>query len=310
MKRILVTGGAGFVGSHLCEALLKKNYFVICLDDLSTGSLENIRHLQKDPNFQFQQHDVTIPIQVTADEIYSLACPASPKSYQSRPVETAKTSVLGSINMLELARQNQARILLASTSEVYGDPEVHPQPETYYGHVNVMGPRSCYDESKRCAETFFYDYRRQYGVKTKVARIFNTYGPRMQLNDGRVVSNFIVQALQNKKISIYGDGTQTRSFCYVSDLVDGLIQFMEYSDDFAGPLNMGSENEIAMKELAMKVMAIAQKKTELIFEALPSDDPRRRKPDLRLIQEKLGWTASTSLDEGLRKTVEFFKTQL
>jgi UDP-glucuronate decarboxylase len=306
MSRVLVTGGAGFLGSHLCDRLLQEGNDVICVDNLFTGSKDNIRHLLSNPNFEFIRHDVTEPLQVEVDQIYSLACPASPVHYQYDPVKTAKTSVLGAMNMLELARRVKARILQASTSEVYGDPAVHPQPESYRGNVNPIGIRSCYDEGKRMAETLFFDYNRQYGVDIRVIRIFNTYGPRMNKNDGRVVSNFIVQALKNENITIYGDGTQTRSFCYVDDLIEGMYRMMN-QDGFAGPVNIGNPGEFTMLELAQKVIALTASSSKIVYMPLPSDDPTQRKPVIDLAEEKLGWKPTIPLDEGLAKTIEFFK---
>jgi UDP-glucuronate decarboxylase len=306
MSRVLVTGGAGFLGSHLCDRLLQEGNDVICVDNLFTGSKDNIRHLLSDPNFEFIRHDVTEPLQVEVDQIYSLACPASPVHYQYDPVKTAKTSVLGAMNMLELARRVKARILQASTSEVYGDPAVHPQPESYRGNVNPIGIRSCYDEGKRMAETLFFDYNRQYGVDIRVIRIFNTYGPRMNKNDGRVVSNFIVQALKNEDITIYGDGTQTRSFCYVDDLIEGMYRMMN-QDGFVGPVNIGNPGEFTMLELAQKVIALTGSSSKIVYMPLPSDDPTQRKPVIDLAEEKLGWKPTIPLDEGLAKTIEFFK---
>jgi UDP-glucuronate decarboxylase len=309
MARILVTGGAGFIGSHLCETLLGQGHFVICLDNFYTGSSENVSHLLQNPNFELVEHDVCLPFEADVDEIYNLACPASPVHYQADPVRTAKTGLLGAINMLELALKKKAKILQASTSEVYGDPEVHPQPETYWGHVNPVGIRSCYDESKRCAETLFFDYHRQHGLPTKVVRIFNTYGPRMHPNDGRVVSNFIVQALQNIPITIYGDGSQTRSFCFVDDLVSGLVKLME-SNDFTGPVNLGNPEEFRILDLATLVLAMTGSSSQIIFKTLPSDDPRQRKPDITLAKEKLKWSPKILLKEGLSLTIKDFHRRL
>ena len=307
MKRVLVTGGAGFLGSHLCDRLISDGNDVICLDNLFTGSKENIRHLLENPHFEFIRHDVTDPIQLEADQIYNLACPASPPHYQYDPVKTAKTSVYGAIHMLDLAKSKKARILQASTSEVYGDPEVHPQPESYRGCVNTIGIRSCYDEGKRMAETLFFDYHRQYGVEIKVIRIFNTYGPRMNPEDGRVVSNFIVQALRGEDITMYGEGTQTRSFCYVDDLIDGMVRLMNSPAEFTGPVNIGNPGEFTMLELARKVIDMTGSKSQIVFRPLPSDDPLQRKPVISLAKEALGWEPSICLDEGLEKTIGYFK---
>ena len=305
-KKILVTGGAGFLGSHLCEKLLKYGHDVICADNLFTGSKENILHLMDNPYFEFLRHDITFPLFVEVDEIYNLACPASPIHYQYDPVQTTKTSVHGAINMLGLAKRTKAKILQASTSEVYGDPAVHPQTENYFGNVNPVGPRSCYDEGKRCAETLFFDYYREHKLRIKVARIFNTYGPRMHPNDGRVVSNFIVQALQNENITIYGDGSQTRSFCYVDNLIDGLIKLMESSDDFTGPVNIGNPNEFTIKELAEKIIEMTQSTSKLIYKSLPENDPVRRQPDITLAKKILGWEPTVELEEGLTHTINYF----
>ncbi len=310
-KRILVTGGAGFLGSHLCDRLLAAGHEVICADNLFTGTRRNLYHLQGVANFEFIRHDITFPLFVEVDQIYNLACPASPIHYQHDPVQTTKTSVHGSINMLGLAKRVRARILQASTSEVYGDPEVHPQTEEYWGRVNPIGIRSCYDEGKRCAETLFFDYHRQHGVEVKVARIFNTYGPRMHPNDGRVVSNFIVQALQGKPITIYGDGTQTRSFCYVDDLIGGLIALMDSTPaDFPGPVNLGNPTELSVADLARKVIDLAGSKSTIEFRPLPADDPTQRKPDISLAKRMLQWEPTTGLDVGLRATIEFFDGML
>jgi len=314
-KRILVTGGAGFLGSHLCERLLADGADVLCVDNFFTGVKENIAHLLKDPYFELLRHDVTFPLYVEVDEIYNLACPASPVHYQYDPVQTTKTSVHGAINMLGLAKRTGARILQASTSEVYGDPELHPQPESYWGNVNPIGIRSCYDEGKRCAETLFFDYRRQHQLHIKVARIFNTYGPRMLPNDGRVVSNFIVQALQGRDLTIYGDGSQTRSFCYVDDLVDGLIRLMESDDEVTGPINLGNPGEFSIRELAEKVIQLVNKDgrsgfsrdLKIVHEPLPQDDPTQRQPDITKAKEILGWQPKVSLDQGLPKTVDYFR---
>jgi UDP-glucuronate decarboxylase len=306
-KRILVTGGAGFVGSHLCRRLLNEGNEVICLDNFFTGNKENIIDLLPHPYFELIRHDVQEPILLEVDEIYNLACPASPPHYQFDPVATTRTSVLGAINMLDLARKCKAKILQASTSEVYGDPEVHPQPESYRGSVSTTGIRACYDEGKRCAETLFFDYYRQYGVKIKVIRIFNTYGPSMNPNDGRVVSNFIVQALQNHDITMYGDGTQTRSFQYVDDLVEGMIRLMGSPDDFTGPVNIGNPGEFTMLELAQKIIELTASSSQLTFKPLPQDDPLQRQPDITLAKQQLNWEPTINLDEGLKKTIHYFK---
>lgn len=307
-KRILVTGGAGFVGSHLCRRLLNEGNEVVCLDNFFTGDKKNILDLIEDPYFELIRHDVQEPILLEVDEIYNLACPASPPHYQFDPVATTRTSVLGAINMLDLARKCKAKILQASTSEVYGDPEVHPQPESYRGSVSTTGIRACYDEGKRCAETLFFDYYRQYGVKIKVIRIFNTYGSYMNPNDGRVVSNFIVQALQNHDITMYGDGTQTRSFQYVDDLVEGMIRLMGSSDDFTGPVNIGNPNEFTMLELAQKVIELTGSSSQITFKPLPQDDPLQRQPDITLAKQKLNWEPTINLDEGLKKTIQYFQS--
>jgi len=309
--KILVTGGAGFIGSHLCRKLLGEGNEVICLDNFQTGSPDNIADLREEKNFRFIEQDVVVPLQVDAEQIYNLACPASPVHYQSDPVKTTVTSVMGAINVLNLAKDNKAKILQASTSEVYGDPEVHPQPESYWGHVNCIGPRSCYDEGKRAAETLFFDYYRQYQVDIRVVRIFNTYGPAMAINDGRVVSNFIVQALQNKDITIYGDGSQTRSFQYVDDLVTGLIKMMNNGEGFKGPVNLGNPAEFTIKELAEKVLGLIPESTSrIIYKDLPIDDPRQRKPDISLAKDKLAWEPQIKLEEGLKKTIEYFRKKL
>jgi UDP-glucuronate decarboxylase len=306
-KRILVTGGAGFLGSHLCERLLAGGDDVLCVDNFFTGTKKNVEHLLGNPRFELMRHDITFPLYVEVDEIYNLACPASPVHYQYDPVQTTKTSVHGAINMLGLAKRVKARILQASTSEVYGDPAVHPQPEGYWGHVNPIGPRSCYDEGKRCAETLFFDYHRQHKLRIKVARIFNTYGPRMHPNDGRVVSNFIVQALRGEPITIFGDGRQTRSFCYVDDLIGGLIRLMATDDGFTGPVNLGNPGEFSMLELAQKVLMLTGSRSELIHKPLPVDDPMQRRPDIQLAHSVLGWEPVTGLDQGLAKTIAFFR---
>jgi len=305
--RILVTGGAGFLGSHLCDRLLADGHDVLCVDNFYTSTRRNITHLLEHPHFELMRHDVTFPLYVEVDRIYNLACPASPIHYQRDPVQTTKTSVHGAINMLGLAKRTRARILQASTSEVYGDPELHPQPESYWGNVNPIGVRSCYDEGKRCAETLFFDYRRQHGMSVKVARIFNTYGPRMLPNDGRVVSNFIVQALQGRDLTIYGDGSQTRSFCYVDDLVDGLIRLMESDDEVTGPINLGNPGEFSIRELAEKVVALVGSKSKLVYEPLPQDDPTQRRPDIGKAREMLGWEPKVALEQGLPKTVDYFR---
>jgi len=310
MKRILVTGGAGFLGSHLCEALLKTRADVLCVDNLFTGAKDNIRQLLGNARFEFMRHDITFPLYVEVDEIYNLACPASPIHYQFDPVQTTKTSVHGAINMLGLAKRTKARILQASTSDVYGDPEEHPQRETYWGRVNPIGLRACYDEGKRCAETLFFDYYRQHKLEIKVARIFNTYGPRMLPDDGRVVSNFIVQALRSKSITIFGDGKQTRSFCYVTDLIDGLIRLMDSPADFAGPVNLGNPTEFSVIELAEKVLALTGSKSRLVFKPLPQDDPRQRQPDIALAEKRLGWKPTIRLEDGLKETIAYFRSQL
>ena len=307
-KRILVTGGAGFLGSHLCERLIEKGHEVICADNLYTGNRENLRHLLDHHSFEFLRHDITMPLFVEVDEIYNLACPASPFYYQQDPVQTTKTSVHGAINMLGLAKRLRAKILQASTSEVYGDPQVHPQTEDYCGHVNPIGPRSCYDEGKRCAETLFFDYWRQHKLRIKVARIFNTYGPRMHPNDGRVVSNFIVQALKGEDITIYGDGLQTRAFCYVDDLIDGWLRLMDHTpDEFTGPVNLGNPVEMPIKHLAEKIIELVGGKSKLVMaRPLPIDDPLQRCPDITLAREKLKWEPKVALDQGLARTIEYF----
>ncbi len=305
-KRILVTGGAGFIGSHLCEKLLQYDNDVICLDNFFTGSKDNIRHLLNNDHFELVRHDVIQEYSAEVDEIYNFACPASPVHYQFDAIKTIKTSVMGVINMLELAKESNAKILQASTSEVYGDPKVHPQVESYWGNVNPIGVRSCYDEGKRCAETLITDYRRQCNINTRIVRIFNTYGPNMALNDGRVVSNFIVQALQNKDITIYGDGSQTRSFCYVSDLVDGLIKMMNNEINFQGPVNLGNPVEKTILELAELIIKLSNSNSKIVFKPLPSDDPIRRKPDISLAKEKLNWQPRVDIKEGLEKTIDYF----
>jgi len=306
-KRVLVTGGAGFLGSHLCDRLLKEGNDVICVDNLFTGSKDNIRHLLGNPYFEFIRHDVTQPIFVECDQIYNLACPASPKWYQKDPIYTFKTSVWGAMNCLGLAKRTGARVLQASTSEVYGDPEVHPQTEEYRGCVNTIGIRSCYDEGKRAAETLFFDYHRKHDVDIKVMRIFNTYGPRMDINDGRVISNFIIQALRGQDITIYGDGSQTRSFCYVDDLIEGMVRLMNSRDSFTGPVNVGNPGEFTIKELAEIVIRLTGSDSKLIYQTLPEDDPKQRKPNIELAKKELGWEPSVMLEEGLRNTIGYFK---
>jgi len=309
-KRILITGGAGFLGSHLCERLLQQGSDVLCVDNFFTGRKENIAHLMNNPFFEVIRHDVTFPLYLEVDQIYNLACPASPIHYQFDPVQTTKTSVHGAINMLGLAKRLKARILQASTSEVYGDPEIHPQREDYWGRVNPIGIRSCYDEGKRCAETLFFDYYRQHNLEIKVPRIFNTYGPRMHPNDGRVVSNFIVQALRGEGITIYGSGQQTRSFCYVDDLIDGLVKMMNSPSELTGPINLGNPVEFTMVELAETVLRLTSSKSELSFKSLPEDDPRQRQPDIFLAKEKLGWEPKVSLEDGLKETIDYFRKTL
>ena len=309
-KRVLVTGGSGFIGSHLCTRLINSDCDVLCLDNLYSGEKDNIAHLLDSPYFEFVRHDVTFPFYAEVDEIYNLACPASPIHYQRDPVQTTKTSVHGAINMLGLAKRTDAKILQASTSEVYGDPEIHPQTEDYWGNVNPIGIRSCYDEGKRCAETLFMDYHRQHEVKTKIVRIFNTYGPRMHPNDGRVISNFMVQALQNKDITIYGDGSQTRSFCYVDDLVDALISMMATDDSVTGPINLGNPSEITIAEVAKMIVAVTQSKSNVRYMDIPLDDPKRRKPDIATAQKMLDWSPSLELENGLKMTAEYFKRKI
>ena len=306
-KRVLVSGGAGFLGAHLCERLLADSHDVLCIDNYFTGTKDNIAHLLDDPHFEIMRHDVTFPLYVEVDEIYNLACPASPIHYQFDPVQTTKTSVHGAINMLGLAKRVKAKIFQASTSEVYGDPEVHPQTEDYRGNVNVLGPRACYDEGKRCAETLFFDYHRQHGLRIKVARIFNTYGPRMHPNDGRVVSNFILQALRGEPVTVYGDGSQTRAFCYVDDMVDGCLKLMATSDEVTGPVNLGNPDEVSVGELAEKVIALTGSKSKITYQPLPTDDPTQRCPDISLAHRLLGWKPKVSLAEGLKKTIDYFR---
>lgn len=310
MKRILVTGGAGFIGSHLCENLLNEGNQIICADNFFTGTKENMSHLLSHPFFELIRHDITMPLYVDTDEVYNLACPASPIHYQYNAIKTIKTSVMGSINMLGLAKRTGAKILQASSSEVYGNPEVHPQPEGYWGNVNVLGPRSCYDEGKRCAETLFMNYYLQNNVKIKIARIFNTYGPRMMMNDGRVVSNFIIQALRNADITIYGDGTQTRSFQYIDDLIDALKKLMLTNDSFTGPVNLGNDQEITIKEMAELIIKMTGSKSDIVYSQLPQDDPMQRKPDISLARKKLKWEPKYNLEEGLLKTITYFKEKL
>jgi UDP-glucuronate decarboxylase len=309
-KRILVTGGAGFLGSHLCEHLLAEGHEVLCVDNFFTGRRANVAHLLDNPGFELQRHDVTFPLFVEVDEIYNLACPASPIHYQYDPVQTTKTSVHGAINMLGLAKRVRAKILQASTSEVYGDPEVHPQTEDYWGHVNPIGPRSCYDEGKRCAETLFFDYHRQHAVRIKVIRIFNTYGPRMHPNDGRVVSNFIVQALLGRPITIYGDGSQTRSFCYYEDLIHGMTRMMNTSDEIVGPINIGNPNEFTIKQLAEKIIELTGARARIEYKPLPANDPRQRQPDISRAIGQLGWMPQTGLERGLKSTISYFEQLL
>jgi len=307
MKRVLVTGGAGFIGSHLCERLLNEGNEVFCMDNLETGSIRNIETFKENPLFHFIQQDVIDPIDIDVDQIFNLACPASPPRYQKDPVHTLKTSVLGALNLLELATNTGAMIMQASTSEVYGDPTISPQPETYWGNVNPIGIRSCYDEGKRCAETLFFDYGRQFGTKIKVIRIFNTYGPRMDPQDGRVVSNFIVQALKNEPLTVYGDGSQTRSFCYIDDLIEGILKVMQTDDSFTGPVNLGNPGEFTVLELARLVLELTSSKSEIQFGPLPQDDPKRRKPDITLARQTLGWEPTVKLEEGLFTTIQYFR---
>jgi UDP-glucuronate decarboxylase len=306
-RRVLVSGGAGFLGSHLCERLLARGHDVLCVDNLYSGTKDNISHLLGDPHFELLRHDVTFPLYVEVDEIYNLACPASPLHYQFDPVQTTKTSVHGAINMLGLAKRLKARILQASTSEVYGDPGVHPQPESYWGNVNPIGVRACYDEGKRCAETLFFDYHRQHGLEIKVARIFNTYGPRMHPNDGRVVSNFVVQALRGEPVTVYGDGAQTRAFCYVDDMVEAMLRFMQTSAEHTGPLNIGNPETFTMLELARQVLALTGSRSEIVFRPLPGDDPAQRRPDIAKARALLGWEPAVALADGLRRTIAYFR---
>ena len=309
-KRILITGGAGFLGSHLCERLLNDGHDILCVDNFFTGSKDNVAHMLGHPHFELMRHDITFPLYVEVDEIYNLACPASPIHYQHDPVQTTKTSVHGAINMLGLAKRVGAKIFQASTSEVYGDPQIHPQTEDYWGHVNPIGFRSCYDEGKRCAETLFFDYYRQHKLRIKVVRIFNTYGPKMHPNDGRVVSNFIVQALNNQPITIYGEGQQTRSFCYVDDLIEGFVRFMDADDDFTGPMNLGNPGEFTIKELAEKVIELTGSSSELVYEVLPQDDPIQRQPEISVARRELGWEPLIHLEDGLKKTIGYFESKL
>jgi UDP-glucuronate decarboxylase len=310
VKKILVTGGAGFLGSHLCERLLAAGHDLLCVDNFFTGTKTNIAHLMNNPRFELMRHDITFPLYVEVDEIYNLACPASPIHYQFDPVQTTKTSVHGAINMLGLAKRVKAKILQASTSEVYGDPEVHPQTENYWGRVNPVGPRSCYDEGKRCAETLFFDYWRQHHLRIKVVRIFNTYGPRMLPHDGRVVSNFVMQALTGEDITIYGEGNQTRSFCYVDDLIEAMIRVMATPDDFTGPINIGNPTEFTIRQLAEEVISLTGSKSRLIFKPLPIDDPKQRQPDISLAKKTIDWSPSVELESGLEKTISYFRAQL
>ncbi len=310
VKHILVTGGAGFIGSHLCETLLNQGHEVLCVDNFFTGSRQNVRHLLENKNFELLRHDITFPLYVEVDEIYNLACPASPVHYQFNPTQTTKTSVIGAINMLGLAKRLRVPILHASTSEVYGDPSVHPQPETYWGNVNPIGPRACYDEGKRCAETLFFDYHRQHALDIKIIRIFNTYGPRMHPDDGRVVSNFIVQALKDEAVTVYGDGTQTRSFCYIDDLIDGMMRMMNTEKGFTGPVNLGNPSEFTILDLAEMIIAMTGSKSRILFKPLPDDDPKQRKPVIDLAEKKLGWTPRVKLEDGLKKTIKYFEELL
>ena len=309
-QRVLVTGGAGFLGSHLCEKLLNMGYDVLCADNFYTGRRDNVIHLLDNPHFEVMRHDICFPLYVEVDQIYNLACPASPVHYQFDPVQTTKTSVHGSINMLGLAKRVKAKIMQASTSEVYGDPIEHPQTETYWGHVNPIGPRACYDEGKRCAETLFFDYHRQHGLQIKIARIFNTYGPRMHPNDGRVVSNFIVQALTGDDITIYGDGLQTRSFCYVDDLIAGFVALMQSPDDFTGPVNLGNPNEISMRDLAERILSMTGSTSQIVYRSLPADDPIQRRPDITRANTCLNWQPEVSLEDGLKHTIAYFRDLL
>ena len=310
MKKIIVTGGSGFLGSHLCDYLIKNNNYVICIDNLYSSNINNIKHLTKNKNFQFIEQDITLPFNFIADEIYNLACPASPIYYQNDPVKTIKTNVSGSLNVLDLAYETNAKVLLASTSEVYGDPLVHPQNETYWGNVNPIGVRSCYDEGKRCAETLFFDFFRQYNLKIKVTRIFNTYGPNMHINDGRVISNFVVQAIQNKPLTIYGNGEQTRSFCYVGDLINGLVKMMDSNDKITGPINLGNPYECQINYIAKKIIELSKSKSSIVNKPLPKDDPLKRKPDIRKARKLLNWEPVFSLEQGIINTINYFKNYL
>lgn len=310
MSKILITGGAGFLGSHLCEKLLNNNHEIICVDNCFTGNKENIYHLNNHPRFEFIRHDITFPLYIEVDQIYNLACPASPIHYQFDPVQTTKTSVIGIINMLGLTKRVKAKIVHTSTSEIYGDPTIHPQPESYWGNVNPIGPRSCYDEGKRCAETLCFDYYRQHHLQIKVARVFNTYGPRMQMNDGRVVSNFIIQALQNQPITIYGDGSHTRSFCYVNDMIDGFIKLMNSNDDFTGPVNLGNPKEFSILELSEIIIELTGSKSKYNFKPLPENDPKQRKPNIDLAKRILKWKPTVNLENGLKNTIEYFDNYL
>ena len=305
-KRIIVTGGAGFIGSNLCDRLINEGHEILCVDNFFSGRKENIAHLLDNPNFEHIRHDVTFPLYLEADLIFHLACPASPVHYAHDPVQTVKTNVHGAINMLGLAKRLGVPIFQASTSEVYGDPEIHPQTEDYWGNVNPIGPRACYDEGKRCAETLFFDYHRQHEIEIKVARIFNTFGPRMRIDDGRVVSNFIVQALRNEDITIYGDGTQTRSFCYIDDMVEGIVKFVNLDNDFTGPLNLGNPDEYAIQQLAAIILDLANSRSKLVYKDLPSDDPKRRRPDITLAKKKLSWEPKTTLNDGIKQTISYF----
>jgi UDP-glucuronate decarboxylase len=309
-KRILITGGAGFIGSYLCEKLLNEGNEVICVDNFFTGRKQNIIHLLDNPYFEIVRHDITFSLYLEVDEIYNLACPASPIYYQFDPVQTTKTSIMGSINMLGLAKRLKIKILQASTSEVYGDPEIHPQTENYRGNVNPIGPRACYDEGKRCAETLFFDYKRQHNLKIKVIRIFNTYGPRMRLDDGRVISNFIVQALKDENITVYGDGSQTRSFCYVDDMVEGIVKMMDSRDEFTGPVNLGNPGEFTILELAKKLIQFTDSKSKIIYKLLPEDDPLQRQPDINLAKKELNWEPKVPFEEGIKKTIDYFERLL
>jgi len=309
-KRILVTGGAGFLGSHLCERLLREKNHVVCVDNFLTGNKKNVERLLKDPHFELIRHDIVKPLSLDVHEIYNLACPASPVHYQQNPIKTMKTSIIGTINVLNIAKRTKAKILQASTSEIYGDPEVHPQKETYWGRVNPVGVRSCYDEGKRAAECLIMDYRRQKNIISKIVRIFNSYGPRMAINDGRVISNFIIQALCDKEITVYGDGKQTRSFCYVDDMIDGLILMMNSADDFYGPVNLGNPHEFTILELAQKIIKMTKSDSKISFQPLPPDDPVRRKPDIKLARKKLNWSPKVALEEGLIKTIKYFRNEL